>query len=92
MKKSIFLSMFLLAGLSIGVLNSSCRQTQQADPETETEMGTDMGVEAEMVQYTCPMHPEVISDEPGTCPECGMELVAINETAPEMVMDADTAM
>ena len=22
--------------------------------------------------YTCPMHPEVTSDEPGHCPECGM--------------------
>lgn len=26
-------------------------------------------------EYTCPMHPEVVQDEPGTCPECGMELV-----------------
>jgi multidrug efflux pump subunit AcrA (membrane-fusion protein) len=25
--------------------------------------------------YTCPMHPTVISDKPGTCPVCGMELV-----------------
>jgi len=25
--------------------------------------------------YTCPMHPEVVSDEPGSCPECGMTLV-----------------
>lgn len=25
--------------------------------------------------YTCPMHPEVISDEPGECPKCGMDLV-----------------
>ncbi|WP_312334831.1 efflux RND transporter periplasmic adaptor subunit [Sphingobacterium sp.] len=24
--------------------------------------------------YTCPMHPEVISDKPGKCPKCGMEL------------------
>ena len=26
-------------------------------------------------QYTCPMHPEVISDKPGSCPKCGMNLV-----------------
>ncbi|MDP5062124.1 MAG: heavy metal translocating P-type ATPase [Maribacter sp.] len=26
-------------------------------------------------EYTCPMHPEVISDEPGDCPICGMDLV-----------------
>jgi P-type Cu+ transporter len=25
-------------------------------------------------QYTCPMHPEVVQDGPGTCPECGMAL------------------
>lgn len=26
--------------------------------------------------YTCPMHPEVVSDKPGKCPKCGMKLVA----------------
>ena len=30
---------------------------------------------AAMHTYTCPMHPEVISDKPGKCPKCGMELV-----------------
>jgi hypothetical protein len=29
------------------------------------------------VQYTCPMHPDVLSDKPGKCPKpnCGMTLV-----------------
>ena len=27
-------------------------------------------------QFTCPMHPEVIKDVPGTCPKCGMKLVS----------------
>ena len=27
------------------------------------------------VEYTCTMHPEVISDKPGQCPTCGMDLV-----------------
>ncbi|HEV8511956.1 MAG TPA: efflux RND transporter periplasmic adaptor subunit, partial [Cyclobacteriaceae bacterium] len=26
-------------------------------------------------QYTCPMHPTVIKDTPGSCPVCGMDLV-----------------
>jgi multidrug efflux pump subunit AcrA (membrane-fusion protein)/rubrerythrin len=27
--------------------------------------------------YTCPMHPEVISEQPGQCPKCGMNLVPV---------------
>ena len=26
-------------------------------------------------KYTCTMHPEVVSDKPGKCPKCGMDLV-----------------
>lgn len=31
--------------------------------------------------YTCPMHPEIRQDKPGTCPKCGMflEKVEINK-------------
>lgn len=25
--------------------------------------------------YTCPMHPEIMSDKPGKCPKCEMTLV-----------------
>ena len=25
--------------------------------------------------YVCPMHPQMTSDEPGSCPVCGMDLV-----------------
>ena len=27
--------------------------------------------------YACPMHPEVTSSEPGTCPKCGMQLLPV---------------
>jgi FtsP/CotA-like multicopper oxidase with cupredoxin domain len=27
--------------------------------------------------YACPMHPDVTEPEPGTCPRCGMKLVAV---------------
>jgi Multidrug resistance efflux pump len=32
------------------------------------------GSESKPAQYTCTMHPEVISDKPGKCPKCGMAL------------------
>jgi len=32
--------------------------------------------------YTCPMHPEVISDKPGQCPKCGINLVPVEMTKP----------
>lgn len=37
-----------------------------------------VGAEVER-QYTCPMHPEVISDAPGDCPKCGMHLVPVEQ-------------
>lgn len=31
-------------------------------------------------QYTCPMHPEIVQDGPGTCPKCGMALEPMTVT------------
>jgi FtsP/CotA-like multicopper oxidase with cupredoxin domain len=39
----------------------------------EMNMGVPQGVP---VVYVCPMHPEVVSEEPGSCPKCGMKLLA----------------
>ena len=30
--------------------------------------------------YTCPMHPEIVRDAPGSCPKCGMTLVLVAGT------------
>merc|ERR1711916_321112 len=32
------------------------------------------------VKYTCPMHPEIIKDTPGSCPKCGMDLEPMDYT------------
>ena len=29
------------------------------------------------IKYTCPMHPEIVSDKSGSCPKCGMRLVKV---------------
>src|SRR5467141_4326139 len=41
-------------------------------------------VNAEPTIYTCPMHPEIRSTSPGTCPICGMKLVPAAMTEGEM--------
>src|SRR5881409_3064872 len=35
---------------------------------------------ADATFYTCPMHPEIRSTSPGTCPKCGMTLVPVAKT------------
>ena len=32
-------------------------------------------------KYTCPMHPQIVQDEPGKCPLCGMTLVPLSKAA-----------
>lgn len=36
--------------------------------------------------YTCTMHNEVMSDQPGECPKCGMHLVKQKMTAEQQKM------
>ena len=42
---------------------------------------------ADATLWTCPMHPDILLEEPGECPICGMDLVAV-EAAEEMPAEA----
>lgn len=39
--------------------------------------------EKKTAKYSCPMHPEIIRDEPGSCPICGMDLVRMPDSEGE---------
>ena len=50
------------------------RPSEAGDAETPATSG---------VLYTCPMHPEVVQDQPGNCPKCGMALEPMDATVEE---------
>jgi Cu+-exporting ATPase len=33
-------------------------------------------------RYTCPMHPDIVRDAPGSCPKCGMALIPLLDSIP----------
>ncbi|HEX6623870.1 MAG TPA: SCO family protein [Pyrinomonadaceae bacterium] len=46
-----------------------------------------------VTRYACPMHPDVVSDAPGSCPECGMFLKAADgeKAAPAKISESAAA-
>jgi len=42
--------------------------------DVQTAVKVRAGEAAAKAQYSCPMHPEVVSDKAGKCPKCGMNL------------------
>lgn len=49
----------------------SCRERNTIDTAGTTSL------HKKQTKYTCPMHPQIIRDEPGKCPICGMDLVPV---------------
>lgn len=44
-----------------------------------------------LTKYHCPMHPDIVRDEPGECPVCGMRLVADSASAMSAPADRKVA-
>ena len=71
-KKILFFTLLSLLTL-FSVVTVSCSSDKQEKTESETHQHADEQGQL----WTCGMHPEVILDEPGQCPKCGMDLVPL---------------
>lgn len=67
-KKIIFLSFILIITVSLGLFLTSSKKETLTDNHSH---------EIEQEVYTCPMHPEIRQDKPGSCPICHMKLVKV---------------
>ena len=77
--------------------SAKCRARFAAEPHKYTTLDTAPVIAAAATPvavpgtiYTCPMHPEIRRDRPGTCPICGMALEPLmpsldEEESPELV-------
>jgi len=55
--------------------SSKCREKFAADPEAYLHPQPKTADPADASrEYTCPMHPEIVQQGPGSCPKCGMDL------------------
>lgn len=54
--------------------SAGCRGKFLADPRRWLSPRAEPVSAPPGTQYTCPMHPEIVQDGPGTCPLCGMAL------------------
>ncbi|HEX6005528.1 MAG TPA: heavy metal translocating P-type ATPase [Burkholderiales bacterium] len=61
-----------------------CAERFRADPAKylHPSPGTPPIAASPDAQYTCPMHPEIVQNGPGSCPICGMALVPVAGSGP----------
>jgi Cu+-exporting ATPase len=75
------------AGSTYWFCSPSCIEKFKTDPAAYLDQASGAASKPETqlaaATYTCPMHPEVIRSEPGSCPICGMALEPRMVTAEE---------
>jgi len=55
--------------------HSQHEHSQHAQPSESGSVVDDLLDNPVQTRFVCPMHPQIVQDEPGTCPICGMNLV-----------------
>ncbi|MHB8205968.1 HlyD family efflux transporter periplasmic adaptor subunit [Mucilaginibacter sp.] len=73
-KRMKAISIVLTSILLSAMLVTACSDKKKQQASVQTKSGA---------IYTCPMHPQILEDHPGSCPICGMTLVKKSGQASE---------
>jgi Cu+-exporting ATPase len=68
-------------GTTFHFCGAGCRSKFEADPQKYLAESATKGDEQKAGIYTCPMHPEIRQQGPGSCPICGMALEPVEVSA-----------
>ncbi|HXW10894.1 MAG TPA: efflux RND transporter periplasmic adaptor subunit, partial [Steroidobacteraceae bacterium] len=75
-----------LAGtLVLAFLFAACSSKEQPSESVRSaadDTAAEHAIKHTNPKYRCPMHPQIVRDEPGQCPICGMNLVKVEEEEP----------
>ncbi|WP_121068105.1 heavy metal translocating P-type ATPase [Chachezhania antarctica] len=61
--------------------SARCQEKFEAEPDTYLGDRPEPEPMPAGTQYTCPMHPEIVTDHPDDCPKCGMALEPMTPSA-----------
>ncbi|TCC96055.1 efflux RND transporter periplasmic adaptor subunit [Pedobacter hiemivivus] len=81
MERKLFIKRMALMAILPSVFIAACSN------EKKPEAGA---VKAKQQTFTCPMHPQIIKHEMGTCPICGMDLVPFEKNSDDKALKVDT--
>ena len=74
-QRILYLGTALLAGLGLGYMLFNGGTSHSTSTEVHNHSA------ANPQQWTCSMHPQILQQEPGDCPICGMDLIPAESTA-----------
>ena len=82
----------LLLAVSVGLVAGVTLERQLLRETISSETALEHAAKHRDPNYVCPMHAEIVSDQPGSCPICGMDLVKRQPPGGEIDLHVDESM
>lgn len=81
----------MIVALLATLMLTACEEATMTTTTTETAV--EHAAKHLDPSYVCPMHPQIVRDKPGSCPICGMDLVAVeNEPGGDVTVEISPAL